>query len=258
MKRTCKMLIIVIALLFIWQICYWSGIFPELLFPSLGEIWNALVKGVTQEDLLTSIVFSLRLIGMGLFLGIVIGFILSALAILSKFFCAIYDTVVTLFDPLPGVALLPLAILWFGTGEATTVFIIVHSVLWPISRSIIDGFRSTPSIYVECGRNIGLSKGRLITDIYLPASLPSIISGLKVGWARAWRALISAEMIFGVSGAVGGLGWFIYIKRYQMDTAGTFAALVVIMIIGIIVEHLLFAQLEKHTIRKWGMVQNEQ
>ena len=104
---------------------------------------------------------------------------------------------------------------------------------------------------------MGLSMIRLIMDIYLPASLPSILSGLKVGWARAWRALISAEMIFGVSGAVGGLGWFIYVKRYQMDTAGTFAALVVIMIIGILIEHLLFNSLEKHTIRKWGMIKNE-
>ena len=139
----------------------------------------------------------------------------------------------------------------------TTVFIIVHSVIWPVSRSIIDGFRSTPEVYIEHGQNMGLSMIRLIMDIYLPASLPSILSGLKVGWARAWRALISAEMIFGVSGAVGGLGWFIYVKRYQMDTAGTFAALVVIMIIGILIEHLLFNSLEKHTIRKWGMIKNE-
>ena len=257
MKKGLNIFLVIIALIFLWQICYWSGIFPRIMFPSIGDIGQALIKGIKQDDLLASIIFSLRLIGTGLAIGIFWGFMFSALAILSKHFCMVYEAIIILFDPLPGVALLPLAILWFGTSEMTTVFIIVHSVLWPISRSVIDGFRSTPAIYIEYGLNMGLSKARLITDIYIPASLPSIISGLKVGWARAWRALISAEMIFGVSGAVGGLGWFIYIKRYQMDTAGTFAALVVIMVIGLIVEHVLFASLEKSTIRKWGMIQHE-
>ena len=257
MKKIGTTLIVVACLAILWQIAYWCKLFPEIMFPSLLDIGKALLRGFEKDGLSESILFSLRLIGWGMITGILSGFILSAAAILSKTFCVMYDTIITIFDPLPRVALLPLAILWFGTGEMTTVFIIVHSVIWPVSRSIIDGFRSTPEVYIEHGQNMGLSMIRLIMDIYLPASLPSILSGLKVGWARAWRALISAEMIFGVSGAVGGLGWFIYVKRYQMDTAGTFAALVVIMIIGILIEHLLFNSLEKHTIRKWGMIKNE-
>lgn len=256
MKNIGKTCLVLAGLMLIWQTVYLAGVFPPLMFPSLPEIGTALVKGFREDRLLASVLFSLRLIGYGMLLGIILGFILSALAILSKPFCAVYDTIITIFDPLPGVALLPLAILWFGTGEMTTVFIIVHSVLWPVSRSILDGFRTTPSVYIETGQNMGLPRRRLVTDVYLPASLPSVLSGLKVGWARAWRALISAEMIFGVSGAVGGLGWFIYVKRYQMDTAGTFAALVIIMLIGIVVEHLLFSCLEKHTVKKWRMVNN--
>lgn len=254
MNKWIRTLGVVIFIIVIWQVCYMTKIFPEIMFPSISDIFIALLKGFKNDNLLISIIFSLKLIAQGLLIGIFVGTLLSALAIISKGFCYIFETIITLFDPLPGIALLPLAILWFGTGEATTIFIIVHSVVWPISRNIIDGFRVTPSIYVETGQNLGLSGVRMITDVYLPASMPSIMSGLKVGWARAWRALISAEMIFGVSGAVGGLGWYIYIKRYQMDTAGTFSALIVIMVIGILIENILFAQCEKHTIKKWGMI----
>jgi len=102
--------------------------------------------------------------------------------------------------------------------------------------------------------NIGLSKIGLITGIYIPATLPNIYAGLKIGWARAWRALISAEMVFGATGSKSGIGWFIYEKRAYLDVPAVFASLVVIVIIGIAVEDLLFNQIEKHTIRKWGMV----
>ena len=93
----------------------------------------------------------------------------------------------------------------------------------------------------------------MLTGIYIPAAFGSILSGIKVGWARAWRGLISAEMIFGTTSAGTGIGWFIFTKRNNVDIAGVFAALLVIIAIGIVVEYGVFRFIAKHTIRKWGL-----
>ena len=85
----------------------------------------------------------------------------------------------------------------------------------------------------------------------LPASIPQIISGLKIAWARAWRALISAEMLFGITSGKGGLGWYIYDRRIFMDTPGMYAGLMVLVLIGLIFESLIFNGLEKMTSRRW-------
>ena len=162
--------------------------------------------------------------------------------------------IVSVLDLIPGVALVPLAILWFGVGEVTIIVIVVHSVIWPMSRNILDGFSAIPKLYIETGRNIGLKGFGLAFKICIPASCAYIFSGIRVGWARAWRAVISTEMIFGTTSAGAGIGLFIYMKRTNLDIAGVFASLIVIMLIGLIIEYGIFSIIEKHTIRKWGMV----
>lgn len=117
----------------------------------------------------------------------------------------------------------------------------------------MDGFRAVPQIYIESGKNMGLGKLGLVTGIYIPASFSYILSGIRTGWARAWRGLISAEMIFGTTSSGAGIGWFIFMKRTNVDIAGVFAALLVIIAIGIVVEYGVFHTIEKMTLKKWGM-----
>lgn len=237
-----------------WETAYRMQLFPKLMFPSLESIGRGLWNGFASEHLTDNVLYSLSLIGRGLLIGIGLAFVLSSLSILSKTVGYIYEMLVSLFDLIPGVALIPLAILWLGIGEAPILFIVVHSVLWPMSRSIIDGFRAVPGIYLESGRNMGLSGWKMVWHVYLPASFAYLLSGLKIGWARAWRGLISAEMIFGTTSKGAGIGWFIFIKRVNLDIAGVFAALLVIVLIGVVVEYLVFHVVEKQTIRKWGYV----
>lgn len=101
---------------------------------------------------------------------------------------------------------------------------------------------------------MGLNRMTLVTGICIPASFASILSGIRVGWARAWRGLISVEMIFGTTSSGAGIGWFIFMKRTNVDIAGVFAALLVIIAIGMIVEYGIFNLIEKKTVRKWGMI----
>ena len=253
MKKCKVQIFFIVAVLILWEAIYRLELFPALMFPSIISILKSVLNVFEKDGLAEMVLYSLSLIGKGLAIGIVLAFILSSLSIVSKTFHKIYSLLVSVFDLIPGVALIPLAILWFGIGEGPIIFIVIHSIIWPMSRSIIDGFQSVPKIYIESGLNLGLSKFELIKDIYLPASFSSVLSGMKIGWARAWRGLISAEMIFGTTSAGAGIGWFIFMKRTNVDIAGVFAALIVIILIGVIVEYGFFHVIEKNTIKKWGI-----
>lgn len=248
-----RKLVWIALLLAIWQGTAMTGRFSPMIFPSLGMIFRALYNSLVNGELINETIFSIALILEGLLIGSALAVILGIAANTAGLARDFIETLAALAHPLPGMALLPIIILWLGTGRASIVFIIVHSVLWPLLLNITAGFKATPRIYRETARNFGVKGIALFTDIYIPASLPFLISGFKIAWARAWRALISAEMVFGAVGGKGGLGWYIFKQRVFMDTAGMFSALVIIILIGIAVEDILFERLEAATVRKWGM-----
>ena len=141
-----------------------------------------------------------------------------------------------------------------GANDTSILILVIHSVVWPMSRNIIDGFKTTPRIYIESGMNIGLSTIGLVFGVYIPASFASMLSGIKVGWARAWRGLISAEMIFGAAQSAG-IGVYINNARtIWIDYASVYAAIFLIIIVGVVIEYGVFRTIEKKTVRKWGMV----
>ena len=253
MKNFINKILFIVVLIVIWQLVYMSQIFPTLMFPSVPDIFKALINSFREEAMISTIWYSMELILKGIIIGSIIGLIMSAIAIIFEWYRPINNMIVAIFDPLPGIALLPLAILWFGAGEKSIIFIIFHSVLWPIVRNMINGYNTISNTYVELGKNLGLSRLKMVSKIYIPATFPHLLSGFKVSWARGWRALISAEMIFGVSGSQGGMGWYIFTKRYMLETDAVFASLIIIICIGLLVEYGLFSIIEKYTIRKWGM-----
>jgi NitT/TauT family transport system permease protein len=163
------------------------------------------------------------------------------------------ETLTSMFNPLPAIALLPLALIWFGLGTGSIIFVLVHSVLWAVALNTHSGFRSVSSTLRMVGQNYGLKGFALVGAILIPAAFPSILTGLKVGWAFAWRTLIAAELVFGVSSGTGGLGWYIFENRNQLETANVFAGLFFVIMIGLVVENFVFATIEKRTIHRWGM-----
>lgn len=251
--------VFVIAVLLIWEFVAKSGIMgekSELIFPSLEAIASAFVRNFVQGyagvSLWVYIGNSMRLLLEGLLIGVVLAFLLSGLSMVSTTFYEICNLVISVFDLLPGVALLPVIIIIFGVKPGVITFLVVHAVLWPMARNVLDGFFAVPRIYIEAGKNIGLKKFSLLYGVYIPASITYIVSGLKVGWARAWRGLISAEMIFGVA-SCPGIGLFINQMRTNMNNAEMYATLVVIILIGLIVQYGVISPIEKSTVRKWGM-----
>jgi NitT/TauT family transport system permease protein len=158
-----------------------------------------------------------------------------------------------MFNPLPAIALLPLALIWFGLGAGSLIFVLVHSVMWAVALNTHAGFLSVSPTMRMVGRNYGLRGLSYVFKILVPAAFPSILTGLKIGWAFAWRTLIAAELVFGVASGKGGLGWFIYESRTVLDIAAVFAGLLTVIVIGLVVENLVFRLIERRTVRKWGV-----
>lgn len=240
-------------LVVIWMLIVWAGNFSPLVLPSPGQVFKALLSGFTDGHLGMQIFISLILVLTGLCIGTVIAFLLLFLAAFSRAGESFVTTMTAVFHPLAGIALLPVIILWFGTGALSIIFIIIHSVVWPMVTNLIAGYKSIPETYRIVGRNYELTGPEMFLKVIIPGSFPYIFAGLKISWARAWRALISAEMIFGAVFSSGGVGWFIFSKRVFMDTPGMFAGIIVVIIIGILVEDLVFGIVEKRTVRRWGM-----
>jgi NitT/TauT family transport system permease protein len=242
-----------LGLALIWQGIANSGLVNRQLFPSLHIILVSLSQAVASGEINQAAGLSMVLIAKGLGIGFALAVLLATLGMASKIIDALVDTVTAVAHPLPGIALLPIIILWMGTGTEAILFIIVHSVLWPMLLNLMAGFKSIPKIYREVGANLELNPVQTTARLMIPASLPYLLAGLKIGWARAWRALISAEMIFGAVGGEGGLGWFIFKKRVFMDTVGIYEGIIVIVLIGIIVEDIVFHGIEQLTVKRWGM-----
>ncbi|ESJ21408.1 MULTISPECIES: ABC transporter permease [unclassified Cupriavidus] len=225
----------------------------DLLLPSFVATAQAFVEGLTTGELLSKAAISLTILLQGYAAGIALAFVLTTLAVSTTVGRDLLDTLTAMFNPLPAIALLPLALLWFGLGSGSLIFVLIHSVLWPLALNTYAGFRGVPETLRMTGRNYGLRGLRYVLLILVPAALPAIVSGLKIGWAFAWRTLIAAELVFGASSGRGGLGWYIFQNRNELYTDRVFAGLAMVILIGLLVEGLVFRTLEAATVRRWGM-----
>ncbi|GLU29074.1 ABC transporter permease [Brucella sp. NBRC 12950] len=247
-----RKLVILLVLAMIWEI-YGRSVGNSLLFPTFSETVSALWTGIASGELLQRVWASLQVLLIGYAIGILAAAALTLVAIGTRIGEDLMVTLTAMFSPLPAIALLPLALIWFGLGASSLVFVLVHSVLWAVALNTFSGFQSTSRTLRMVGRNYGLKGWRFVSRILIPAALPSIVTGLKIGWAFAWRTLIAAEMVFGVSSGQGGLGWFIFQNKNMLDIPAVFAGLLSVILIGLFVEGVLFKLLEDRTVRRWAM-----
>ena len=252
-KNWARRCVILFAIAILWETFSRIQNNP-LLVPSLGDIFTAIVEDLSNGILVEKTIISLSILIQGYVLGIAIALSLTIFAISTQFGRDILSTLTAMFSPLPPIALLPLALLWFGLGKRSLIFVLVHSVMWPLALNTYTGFMGVPNTLRMAGANYGLTGLRYVFQILIPAALPSIISGLKIGWAFAWRTLIAAELVFGASSGKGGLGWYIFQNRNELYTDRVFAGLVLVILIGLLVEGIVFETIEKLTIRRWGVV----
>jgi NitT/TauT family transport system permease protein len=247
-----RRLVVVGVLTVVWE-GYATWLDNPLMMPRLSDVVVALVSSLVSGGLFARILMTMKVLVVGYTVGIIAAAAITILASTTRFGSDVLSTLTSMFNPLPAVALLPLALLWFGLGMGSLVFVIVNSVLWAVALSTHTGFQSVSETLRMAGRCFGLRGLSLVAEILIPAALPSILAGLKIGWAFAWRTLIAAELVFGVSSGQGGLGWFIYENRKNLETANVFAGLLCVILIGLFVESVIFRTIERRTVRRWGM-----
>jgi len=244
--------VILLALALVWELAArWQN--NDLLLPGFLQTAQAFIDGIATGELLGKVWISLTVLVKGYVIGIVLAFGLTTLAVSTQLGRDLLSTLTAMFNPLPAIALLPLSLLWFGLGENSLIFVLVHSVLWALALNTYAGFLGVSETQRMAGRNYGLRGLRFVWYILIPAALPSILAGLKIGWAFAWRTLIAAELVFGASSGKGGLGWYIFQNRNELYTDKVFAGLAAVILIGLLVENLLFNTFERLTIKRWGM-----
>jgi NitT/TauT family transport system permease protein len=244
------LLLILIAV--IWQV-YATHLNNKLMFPKLSDTILGLIRSFEKGDLPLRIKTSLRVILFAYTAGVIAAWLLTVLAITTRVGTDLLELLTAMFNPLPAIALLPLALLWFGLGYPSITFVIIHSVTWPVALNIYSGFMGVSSTLRMVGKNYELTGFPFVFKILIPAAFPHILTGLKVGWAFSWRTLIAAELVFGVSSGSGGLGWFIFENKNQLNINIVFAGLLTVIIIGVVVEGVFFKFIEQRTVVKWGM-----
>ncbi|HET8697530.1 MAG TPA: ABC transporter permease [Gammaproteobacteria bacterium] len=235
-----------------WEI-YARALGNPLLLPTFTSTVAALAGSLASGEIPRAAAYTLSLLVQGYALGLACAALLTALASTSRLGADLLETLTAMFNPLPSIALLPLALIWFGLGSGSVLFVLVHAVLWAVALNTFAGFRAVSPTLRMVGQGYGLSRAGYVARILIPGAFPSILTGLKVGWAFAWRTLIAAELVFGVSSGSGGLGWYIFENKNQLRIPEVFAGLLTVILFGLFVENVVFRAVERRTVRRWGM-----
>jgi NitT/TauT family transport system permease protein len=243
---------VLVALAALWEI-YARSLANPLLFPTFSATLAAWFSAIASGELPGAAWYTIGLLLKGYIAGLVLAALLAAFAAATRIGADLLETLTAMFNPLPSIALLPLALVWFGLGNGSVIFVLIHAVLWAVALNTHAGFRAVSPTLRMVGQNYGLSRAGYIARILIPGAFPSILAGLKVGWAFAWRTLIAAELVFGVSSGSGGLGWYIFENKNQLLIPNVFAGLLTVILLGLLVENLIFQVIERRTVRRWGM-----
>ncbi|HXS51797.1 MAG TPA: ABC transporter permease [Usitatibacter sp.] len=243
---------ILVVLAAIWQV-YATHLDNQLIFPTFTDTIRSFLSRFASGELAVKSWTSIKVLLQGYSIGLVLALVITMLAMATRIGNDLLETLTAMFNPLPAIALLPVALIWFGLGNGSIIFVLVHAVMWPIALATHSGFLGVSNTLRMVGRNYGLTGFAYVRRILIPAAFPSILSGLKIGWAFAWRTLIAAELVFGTTSGSGGLGWFIYENKNVLDIPAVFAGLFTVILIGLLVENLIFRTIASRTVRRWGM-----
>jgi NitT/TauT family transport system permease protein len=245
---------VVLFILLIWEIAArWTN--QPLLLPGVLDTLSALKDALVSPDdsLFGYIGESLKSLSIGFAIGSGIAALLTVFAVNTQIGEDFLSTVTSAFAPLPAIAIFPLALMWLGISQASIVFITTWATIFPLAIAMFQGFRGVSQTLRQVGRNFGLAGLSHTARILIPAALPSIMTGLRNGLSNAFRALVALEMVIGAAAGSGGLGWFVWSQKQNLEIPSVFAGILTIMVIGLAFE-AVFALVERRTVRRWGML----
>ena len=248
MNRFSRKVFFFAGLLLLWQAIYWMRIWPEYLFPGPLEVLSALISGLRNGTYLLGASASLLRLVIGYAVSVIIGITLGLLVGCVKWLDDTVGALLLALQTLPSICWLPLALLWFGLNEKAILFMVIIGAALSISLAAEDGVKNVPPLFLRAARNMGASGWRLYSQVVFPAAFPSIITGMKLGWSFAWRALMAAELLYGNV----GLGQLLMMGRELNDIGQVISVMIVIIALGLFVDKVAFSPLEHNVRTRWG------
>ncbi|TMB55834.1 MAG: ABC transporter permease [Chloroflexi bacterium] len=237
-----------------WQLVVWSGWRPSYVLPGPLTVLERLVTDIGGSDLPTAVVTTLRRAAVGFGLALLIGCIIGVAIVQVRALRIAASSFVTGLQTMPSIAWFPLAILLFGLSEQAILFVVILGAAPSIANGLISGVDQIPRILLRAGRMLGARGAASYRHVVLPAALPSFVSGLKQGWAFAWRSLIAGELLGVVAGQTS-IGWRLQLSRELVDAEGLLSTMLVILVIGLVVDGLVFGSLDRSIRRRWGLLE---
>ncbi len=236
-------------LYFLWLFLFNLKLWPSYLFPSPAQVGETFISIYKDKTLFSAIFVTMKrlLLGYGIsvVIGVAIGLVIGKIRVLDETLGGFFVGIQTL----PSICWLPLAILWFGLSEAAIIFVVIMGSLLSVTIATDSGVKNIQPMYLRAGRNMGARGIDMFLYVIFPAALPSIVGGLKQGWSFAWRALMGAEIVF----ATLGLGHLLNVGRELNDMSQVMAVMIVIIVIGIVMDMLVFGSLERKFRKLWGL-----
>lgn len=235
----------------VWTAIAHLGIFPAKLFPDLGTVASTLVRLTVEGTLPTAVTATLLRLLAGFAIAAVFGVLIG---VLMGQYAWIEDTllpIVSFMYPVPGIAYAPLFVLWFGLGDVPAILLVAVASMFTVIINTWRGVKSVKPLWLRAAEVMGARGRDLFLLVILPAALPYVLSGLRLGLAAAWRILVAVEMLMSVT---RGLGWMIFGSQQFLNTDVMLATIAVIGVIGMLLERQLFARLERATVVRWGMM----
>ncbi len=219
------------------------------MFPSLIQVFETLYNGILNGQILVAIGKSLSRLLIGFSIAIVLGLLMGYLIWRYKWVEDTLGFLVTALQSIPSIVWFPLAIIWFGLNDMAILFIVTIGATWTMTTSATSGFKNVPQLYQRVAKTFGSTGFHFIRTVILPASVPQLLSGLRIAWAFSWRALMAGELL----GAGGGLGQLLETGRSlgQMDLV--ISVMIMIAVIGTIIDQIVFTRLERSVQTKWGV-----
>lgn len=219
------------------------------MFPGVIQILETLFNGLIGGQITEAVLRSLTRLLFGFTIAVTVGLILGYLIWRFKLVEDTLGFLVIALQSIPSIVWFPLAIIWFGLGETAILFIVTIGATWTMTTNAATGFKNVPVLYQRVAKTYGSSGFHYLRTVIIPASIPQIISGLRLSWAFSWRALMAGELL----GAGGGLGHLLETGRAlgQMDLV--ISVMIIIAIIGSIIDTVVFTRLERNVRKKWGL-----
>lgn len=251
MKHLARTLCFFAFLFALWAVCAQRGVWSPLLFPSPAEVLDYLWQISLDGTLTQAAWVTLRRLFVGYALGLALGLPLGVLCARSPLAKDTLGVLSLGLQGLPSVCWVPMATLWFGQAEAAMLFVVTMGTIWAVILSTGQGIRHVPPIYSRAARSMGCGSLDSLVHVVLPASAPFVVSGLKQGWAFAWRSLMSAEIFVPVLTGVG-MGQLLHFGRELSSMDQVLGIMLLILLIGLLSDKLLFSPVEAAIHRRWG------